>query len=87
MIFMPTYPFVTLLAGTFEDPATGSANAPLGALLLSLTDEAERSFEVVQGVEMGRPSLLNVTARRSNGSIHASVGGRCVAVMRGEVLL
>ena len=72
------------LSGTVEDPATGSANAPLGALLLSLTQEAALSIAVVQGVEMGRPSLLHVTARRGPDGIRATVGGSCVPVLRGE---
>jgi trans-2,3-dihydro-3-hydroxyanthranilate isomerase len=75
------------LSGTFEDPATGSANAPLGGLLLSLERETERSFEIVQGVEMGRPSFLRVTARRAEDGIRATVGGGCVPVLRGEVEL
>jgi trans-2,3-dihydro-3-hydroxyanthranilate isomerase len=72
------------LSGTIEDPATGSANAPLGALLLSLTQEAALSIAVVQGAEMGRPSLLHVTARRGPDGIRATVGGSCVPVLRGE---
>lgn len=74
------------LAGTWEDPATGSANAPLAGLLLSLepdTDEAR--FEIHQGVEMGRPSLLDVTARRTPDGIRATLRGMCVPVMRGEI--
>jgi trans-2,3-dihydro-3-hydroxyanthranilate isomerase len=72
------------MSGTVEDPATGSANAPLGAFLLSLTQAAALSIEVVQGVEMGRPSLLRVTARRGPDGIRATVGGSCVPVLRGE---
>lgn len=75
------------LAGTLEDPATGSANAPLAALLLSLTSDQNCSFEVVQGVEMGRPSLLHVTAHRASDGIRATVAGTCVPVLRGEALL
>lgn len=75
------------LAGTPEDPATGSANAPLGALLLSLTEDSSRSYDIVQGVEMGRPSLLHVTARRTSDGIRATVSGGCVPVLRGEALL
>jgi trans-2,3-dihydro-3-hydroxyanthranilate isomerase len=75
------------LSGTVEDPATGSANAPLGALLLSLGGAAERRYEIVQGVEMGRPSLLHVTARRAPDGIRASVGGACVPVLRGEAMV
>ena len=72
------------LAGIVEDPATGSANVALGALLLSLSGEAEGRWEIAQGVEMGRPSLLRVTARRSPDGIRATVGGGCVPVLRGE---
>lgn len=75
------------LGGVPEDPATGSANVALGALLLSLSGEAERAFEIVQGVEMGRPSLLHVTARRGPDGVRATVGGRCVPVLRGEAEL
>jgi len=75
------------LAGTVEDPATGSANATLGALLLSLTREETATYEIVQGVEMGRPSLLRVTARRAADGIRATVGGGCVPVLRGEALV
>jgi len=73
------------LTGTWEDPATGSANATLGALLLSL-DKGDR-FDVRQGVEMGRPSMLTVRARHASDGIRASVAGRCVPVFRGEVEL
>jgi trans-2,3-dihydro-3-hydroxyanthranilate isomerase len=73
------------LAGTFEDPATGSANGPLGGLLLSLSGEASRTFEIDQGVEMGRPSHLTVRAWREGDDIHAEIAGDCVPVMRGEI--
>jgi trans-2,3-dihydro-3-hydroxyanthranilate isomerase len=72
------------LAGTIEDPATGSANAALGAHLLSLSGAGEARYEIVQGVEMGRPSLLHVMARRGPDGVRASVGGGCVPVLRGE---
>jgi trans-2,3-dihydro-3-hydroxyanthranilate isomerase len=72
------------LGGTFEDPATGSAATPLAAVLLSLGDQAEARFDIVQGVEMGRPSLLRTTARRAPEGIRAWVGGNCVPVLSGE---
>jgi trans-2,3-dihydro-3-hydroxyanthranilate isomerase len=75
------------LSGTFEDAATGSASATLGALLLSLFPEAESRFEITQGVEMGRPSKLNVTARRAPDGVRASVGGACAPMFRGTVEL
>lgn len=72
------------ISGTVEDPATGSANAPLGALLLSLGQADAVRFTVQQGVEMGRPNILHVTARRGADGITASVAGRCVPVFRGQ---
>ena len=75
------------LSGTVEDAATGSAATPLAALLLSLTGERKRHYDIVQGVEMGRPSLLLASAHRAADGIRASVGGGCVPVLKGEVSL
>jgi trans-2,3-dihydro-3-hydroxyanthranilate isomerase len=75
------------LSGTFEDAATGSASATLGALLLSLSTESEGRYEITQGVEMGRPSRLSVTARRAADGVRASVGGACAPMFRGTVEL
>jgi trans-2,3-dihydro-3-hydroxyanthranilate isomerase len=71
-------------AGTWEDPATGSASATLAALLLRCSTANENAFTIRQGQEMGRPSVLNVSASRRSGEIIATVAGRCVPVMRGE---
>ena len=75
------------LSGTIEDAATGSAATPLAGLLLSLTKDSERRYDITQGVEMGRPSLLACSARRAADGIRASVGGGCVPVLKGEVSL
>ena len=75
------------LSGTFEDAATGSASATVGALLLSLSAETEARFEITQGVEMGRPSRLSVSARRAADGVRASVGGGCAPMFRGQVTL
>jgi trans-2,3-dihydro-3-hydroxyanthranilate isomerase len=76
------------LAGTWEDPATGSANAPLACLLLSLDAASDASaFTIRQGVEMGRPSLLQVEAQRTPAGIIATLHGSCVSVMAGEISL
>jgi trans-2,3-dihydro-3-hydroxyanthranilate isomerase len=69
--------------GVAEDPATGSAAAPLAAFLLHLSGESEGAWDIVQGVEMGRPSLLKTTARRTGDGIRATVGGGCVPVLEG----
>ncbi len=75
------------LSGTIEDPATGSAATPLAALLLSLTSDGERRYEIIQGVEMGRPSKLLCQAYRATDGIRAKVGGGCVPVLEGTISL
>ncbi|MCU4179963.1 PhzF family phenazine biosynthesis protein [Bosea sp. BH3] len=75
------------LAGTWEDPATGSASATLGALLLTLDGGEDAAYTITQGVEMGRPSLLNVTSRRAEDGVRSRVGGGAVPMLRGEALL
>jgi len=75
------------LGGTVEDAATGSAATPLAALLLKLSCQDQGAWDITQGVEMGRPSLLRTTARRAPDGIHATVGGGCVPMMRGEISL
>ena len=65
--------------GVVEDPATGSANGPLGAYLVrhGLSDGTRIVSE--QGFEMGRRSLLYVRVGRSGDRITSvHVGGRCV---------
>ncbi len=74
-------------SGIPEDPATGSANAALAALLLSLDGRDHAAWTVRQGVEMGRPSLLHATAHRTPDGIRASIGGGVVPMMRGVVTL
>jgi trans-2,3-dihydro-3-hydroxyanthranilate isomerase len=76
------------LSGTFEDPATGSANSALGALLASLAPERdlELTLRILQGAEMGRPSMLTVAATKQGGSItRVRAGGRCAPVMEGTL--
>ena len=78
------------LGGIMEDPATGSANAALAALLTSLApgENADLTYEIQQGVEMGRPSQIIATARKTaEGPVLATVAGSCVPVMQGKVEL
>jgi len=75
------------LGGIIEDPATGSANATLAALLVSLGDAESEAFTITQGVEMGRPSLLQASARRMPDGIRATVGGGCAPMFRGQAIL
>jgi trans-2,3-dihydro-3-hydroxyanthranilate isomerase len=46
------------------------------------------SLAVLQGVEMGRPSLLRVSAEKRDGSLTSvRVGGRCAPVMEGTLIV
>jgi trans-2,3-dihydro-3-hydroxyanthranilate isomerase len=71
------------LAGTMEDPATGSANAALTGLLLTLSGRTTAEFTIYQGQEMGRPSVLHSFAHREGESVRAGVSGRCMPVLSG----
>jgi len=74
-------------AGVAEDPATGSAALALGAWLVAtgaLPDGG--AYDVVQGVEMGRPSLLSCTVSASGGvPVAATVRGQVVPVAAGRI--
>lgn len=59
--------------GVVEDPATGAAAAALGAYLRERGEiTAPASFEVLQGVEMGRPSLLTVSILPGEAGVRVS---------------
>jgi trans-2,3-dihydro-3-hydroxyanthranilate isomerase len=76
------------LKGIPEDPATGSANVALIGLLAKLRAESDLQLSktIAQGVEMGRPSLLEAEAEKRGGVITATyIGGRCVPVMSGTI--
>jgi trans-2,3-dihydro-3-hydroxyanthranilate isomerase len=76
------------LYGVMEDPATGSANVALIALLATLRAEPDLRLErkISQGVDMGRPSLLLASAEKRAGKVVAAyIGGKCVPVMRGVI--
>lgn len=75
------------VAGTWEDPATGSASATLVALLLSKSDAAELRIDITQGVEMGRTSRISAHAWRTAEGVRSAVAGDAVMICRGEVLL
>ena len=74
-------------AGVAEDPATGSAALGLGVQLVAsgaLPDGG--AYEVVQGVEMGRPSRLSCTVTVRDGEpVAATVRGSVVPVAAGRI--
>jgi trans-2,3-dihydro-3-hydroxyanthranilate isomerase len=78
------------LGGTVEDPATGSANAALVALRANLAPAADATvaFTVLHGVEIGRPSVVEVSAEKRDGTVgRVPVGGRCAPVMEGTLAI
>ena len=71
------------LDGVPEDPATGSAAAALAALLAS---DGGIRLEIRQGMAMGRPSRIDVEARREAGAVAVTVAGAVVPVMEGRLV-
>lgn len=69
-----------------EDPATGSAAGSLGAYLVRHGRLAVgRRLEIVQGVEMGRPSRIRVEVRNDRGKLVPRVSGSAVCVLEGHM--
>jgi len=76
------------LSGVPEDPATGSAGCAVAGLLTHHNGEAsgECSYQIAQGVEMGRPSLLLARAEKARGVVEATwIAGACVLVNEGLI--
>ncbi|MFH8749697.1 PhzF family phenazine biosynthesis protein [Streptomyces rimosus] len=67
------------LGGVVEDPATGAAAAAFGGYLRAIGWEAVGTpITVLQGYDMGRPSLLTVTTDASDPRV--SVSGQAVVL-------
>ena len=71
-----------------EDPATGSAATALAGYLgvRDAARDATLHWVVEQGIEMGRPSVMEVEADKAGGEIIAvRVGGASVLISEGEI--
>jgi len=76
------------LDGVPEDPATGSANCALVAMLGHFKTEADGDFSwrIAQGVEMKRPSELCARVKKRSGLItDVWVSGTCQMVSEGYI--
>lgn len=73
--------------GVPEDPATGSANGCLAAYLAhhEYFGESTIDVRVEQGYEMGRPSLLYLSASAGK-TVDVEVGGQVLDVAAGELV-
>jgi trans-2,3-dihydro-3-hydroxyanthranilate isomerase len=71
-----------------EDPATGSAAGCLAGYLVEhrYFDADFVNIWLEQGYEIGRPSLLYLQARKEEGEISISVGGKVQMVAKGALL-
>jgi trans-2,3-dihydro-3-hydroxyanthranilate isomerase len=72
-----------------EDPATGSAGGSLGAYLVRHGRlRTGESLEILQGVEMGRPSRIHVEVRSERGrpgQLVPRVSGSAVSILQGLI--
>lgn len=77
-MFAPTY-------GIEEDPATGSAVAAFAGWLARGAADGTHRWVVEQGIEMGRPSRLELEAEISGGQARVvHVGGHSVMMSEGR---
>jgi trans-2,3-dihydro-3-hydroxyanthranilate isomerase len=81
---------VRVFAGDIEeDPATGSAALGLGVWLAScghVASEGETAYNVSQGLEMGRPSVLSCVVRCEGGvAVEGRVTGSVVPIGEGNI--
>lgn len=75
-------------SGIHEDPATGSAAAGLAGALLKFDDlpDGTDPYRIEQGLEMGRPSFMDLSIDVDGGVIKAErIGGYAVQVAEGEL--
>lgn len=80
-VFMPD-------SGIQEDPATGSANGNLAGYLLKYNyfQKNKIQYNVRQGNEINRPSLLRINAAMTGENFEICVGGNVHLVAKGEWL-
>jgi trans-2,3-dihydro-3-hydroxyanthranilate isomerase len=74
--------------GIVEDPATGSAAAAFAGVLARFEHPPEgwSTAPILQGVEMGRPSLIGLEIKIENGALAgARVAGKAVKVSEGHI--
>jgi trans-2,3-dihydro-3-hydroxyanthranilate isomerase len=72
--------------GLVEDPATGSAGGSLGAYLVRHERlRPSETLTIAQGVEMGRPSEIQVEVISERGRLVPKVSGSAVRVFEGHI--
>jgi trans-2,3-dihydro-3-hydroxyanthranilate isomerase len=73
-----------------EDPATGSANGPLGCYLVNyglVSGNAAQSILCLQGFAMGRPSRIHIRIGGTRDRItKVEIGGESVLIAKGSLI-
>ena len=77
--------------GVPEDPATGSAALGMGVWLVAaglVAADGDSSYEIAQGLEMGRPSRLACSVTAAAGrAVTCRVNGKVTPVARGQIAI
>ncbi len=72
--------------GIIEDPATGSAAGSCGAYLVRHGKlRAGEQLKILQGVEMKRPSHIEVQVDEARGKLTPRVSGSAVCILEGHI--
>lgn len=74
--------------GVEEDPATGSAAAAFVGVLMAFEHPGDGVHDIVicQGVEMGRPSRLDLQLTIANGALsHSELAGDAIIISEGSL--
>jgi len=75
-----------LFSGQIEDPATGSAGGSLGAYLVRHGKlKTGEQLRILQGVEMKRPSHIEVVVDSGRGKLTPRVSGSAVCILEGHI--
>jgi trans-2,3-dihydro-3-hydroxyanthranilate isomerase len=77
--------------GISEAPATESACGPLAAYLIKyklVPARRDQAFIFEQGAQIGRPSVIHVSASQQDGTVtQLRIGGQCVLVGEGTIFV
>ncbi|WP_142828382.1 PhzF family phenazine biosynthesis protein [Planococcus soli] len=77
--------------GIPEDPATGAAGGPLGAFLVEhgvIKNREDGSYSILseQGIEMGRPSFIDISITKKKQKYEeVKIGGTAIVIGQGEL--
>ncbi|WP_020178833.1 PhzF family phenazine biosynthesis protein [Methylopila sp. M107] len=76
--------------GIGEDPATGSAAAAFAGAVMAFErpEDGDHVLRIAQGVEMGRPSVIELGLTVAGGAlVSATIGGSAVVTAEGALFL